>query len=294
MIGWQWQGKPTPPRSETEMSTLFQQRHTRNIFEAAFTTLALIYHMTVYKIRMSDRNAVVGLLTQVVRSLTMVAVFYIMFYVLGVRASPIRGNFIVYIMTGIFMFMTHNNGIKSVMSAETSVSPLMKHTPMNTAISITASALAGLYTQVLASVVILMMTSAFIEPLNIENIYACTGLFILAWFSGCCIGMVFRALQPWWPKGIAVISQFYVRMNMFTSGKMVVANTLPPMMLHLFDWNPLFHVIDQTRGYAFVNYTPHNSSIIYPVYVCLAAGMIGLMGEYATRNSMSISWSATR
>ncbi|MBA4490771.1 ABC transporter permease [Paracoccus sp. S1E-3] len=273
---------------------MFQQRRTTNLFQAALTTIALIYHMTVYKLRKGERSAIVGLLMTILRGLMMVAGFYALFMILGVRDSPIRGNFIVYIMTGIFMFMTHNQGIMAVMSAEGPVSPLMKHTPMNTAISISASALASLYQQVLACTVLLLFTNTFIEPLGIEQLIPCIGMFLLAWFSGCCIGMVFRAAQPWWPRGVMIASQFYMRMNMFTSGKMVVANTLPHFILRAFDWNPLFHIIDQTRGFAFINYTPHNSSLLYPIYVTMVLAMIGLMGEFVTRNEVSLSWTAGR
>ncbi|NHF73594.1 ABC transporter permease [Paracoccus sp. 12-3] len=273
---------------------MFQQRRTTNLFQASLTTMALIYHMTVYKLRKSERSAIVGLLMTILRGMMMVAVFYALFTIIGVRTSPIRGNFIVYIMTGIFMFMTHNQAITAVMSAEGPVSPLMKHTPMNTAISISAAALAALYQQLLACTVLLLFTNTFIEPLGIDRLVPCLGMFLLAWFTGCCIGLVFRAAQPWWPRGITIISQFYMRMNMFTSGKMVVANTLPHFVLRMFDWNPLFHVIDQTRGFAFINYTPHNSSLMYPIYVSIALAMIGLMGEFVTRNQVSLSWTAGR
>ena len=113
---------------------MFTQRRNRNMVEAAFTTLALIYHVTVNNLRKGQRNAVVGLMMTVVQAVAMILGFYLVYFIIGVRYSPIRGNFIVYIMTGIFMFMTHNQGIQAVMSAEGPVSPLMKHTPMNTAI----------------------------------------------------------------------------------------------------------------------------------------------------------------
>jgi ABC-type polysaccharide/polyol phosphate export permease len=38
----------------------------------------------------------------------------------------------------------------------------------------------------------------------------------------------------------------------------------------LFIWNPLFHIIDQARGFVFINYNPHYTSISYPIYVSLA------------------------
>ncbi|SDD97556.1 ABC-type polysaccharide/polyol phosphate export permease [Paracoccus isoporae] len=273
---------------------MFEQRQTKNFRQAGLTTIALIYHMTVYKLRRGERNAVAGLMMVVLRGLIMVSVFYLIFFVIGIRSSPIRGSMIVYIMSGIFMFMSHNMAIQQIMTAEGPVSPLMKHAPMNTIIALLAAAFSVLYNQFLAAAVLLLMANTFIEPLNIEYLVPCIGMFILAWFTGCCIGLLFRALQPWWPKGVAMISQLYRRLNMITSGKMVVANTLPPMMLNMFDWNPLFHVIDQTRGYAFVNYTPHNSSLTYPIYAGLVLMMLGLMGDFVNRDKVSLSWSAGR
>ncbi len=81
---------------------------------------------------------------------------------------------------------------------------------------------------------------------------------------------------------------------MIASGKMFVANSLPAFMISMFDWNPLFHTIDQARGYAFINYVPRNSNWEYVVYLSLTLLMIGLMGEFYTRKHASASWSARR
>jgi len=81
---------------------------------------------------------------------------------------------------------------------------------------------------------------------------------------------------------------------MIASGKMFVANQLPRKMIDWFDWNPLFHIIDQTRGFVFINYFPHHSSVTYPLYVSLAVLMIGLMAEFYTRQNASLSWDARR
>ena len=86
----------------------------------------------------------------------------------------------------------------------------------------------------------------------------------------------------------------YQRANMIASGKMFVVNTLPTFMMNMFDWNPLFHIIDQTRGFVFINYTPHRTSLEYPYYVGLALLMIGLMAEFYTRQYASSSWEAKR
>ena len=96
------------------------------------------------------------------------------------------------------------------------------------------------------------------------------------------------------PEAVGVISNIYTRANMIASGKMFLANNLTATLLPFFSWNPLFHIIDQTRGYAFINYNPHNSSLMYPIYVSLVLVMLGLLGEFFTRKRVSLSWAARR
>lgn len=79
---------------------------------------------------------------------------------------------------------------------------------------------------------------------------------------------------------------------MIASGKMFVANNISEKMRDMFDWNPLFHTIDQARGFLFLNYTPLYSSWHYALWVGMALLAIGLMGEFYTRQYASISWKA--
>lgn len=73
---------------------------------------------------------------------------------------------------------------------------------------------------------------------------------------------------------------------------MVLANTLPPTMLALFDWNPLFHIIDQARGFAFINYNPRNSNLDYPITLTIVFFVLGLIIQYYTNKRVSASWFA--
>lgn len=273
---------------------MFAQRRSRNMLEAAFTTLSLIYHVTVNNLRKGQRNALVGLLMTVMQTIAMIFGFWLMFAIMGVHRSPIRGDFIVYLMTGIFMFMAHSQAIGAVAGSGNPTNQMMKHGPMNTAIMISAAALAVLYRQTFSVLVVLTAYNYLLKPINIDEPLSCYAMVLLAWFSGCCIGLIFLSIRPWWPPGAMVLTQFYQRLNMVFSGKMFVANTLPPMLLHSFSWNPLFHIIDQTRGFAFINYSPHNSSLSYPIYCILALLMIGLMAEYVSRKSVSLSTMAGR
>ena len=75
---------------------------------------------------------------------------------------------------------------------------------------------------------------------------------------------------------------------------MFVANTLSSSMLVMFEWNPLFHIVDQTRGYVFLHYNPHFTSSSYPVYFGIGLIMVGMMAEFYTRKNASVSWNAGR
>ncbi|MGP3696580.1 ABC transporter permease [Rhodobacter sp. NSM] len=273
---------------------MFRSQRRRSTLGLAFGQLELIFHATVRSIRRGHGNAVLGLLASIGQTLLMVAAFYILFELLGLRQAAIRGNYLLFMMSGIFMFMTHVKSMGAVMKADGPTSAMMKHAPMNTIISISAAALGALYIQILSAAFVLYFYHAAVEPITIDDPVGAVGMLLLSWGSGVAIGMIFRSAKPWSPGAVGMIAAIYMRLNMIASGKMFVANATPGYVLQFFDWNPLFHTIDQGRGFIFLNYFPHHSSIGYPVKVMIACLMIGLIGEYYTRMHASLSWSAGR
>jgi len=271
---------------------MFQVKQRSDTAASAANILELIYVATVRSLRMTHGNAVIGMVKNIMQSMLFIAVFYLMFEWLQLRSAAVRGDFMLYMMSGIFLFMTHIKGLAAIVGAEGSTSPLMQHAPMNPAIALISSALSSLYIQVLSAAVIMAVYYCLARPFVIHDPIGAIAMFLLAWFSGCAVGMIFRALKPWFPTFVGIASTVYQRANMIASGKMVLANTLPASKLAFFSWNPLFHTIDQTRGFAYINYNPHNSSITYPIYVSLALIMIGLLGDFYTRQHQSQSWSA--
>lgn len=260
----------------------------------AWAMLELIYHSIVRDLRKEHRNAVIGLLLAMLQTIVFVTVFYFMFSILGLKRTAIRGDFMLYIMSGIFLFLTHTKAMGAILGAEGPSSSMMKHAPMNTFVSIISSALAALYIQLLSMGVVLYLYHTLFNPITIYQPMGALGMVLVAWFSGCAVGVVFLAIKPWAPGFITLASSIYMRANMIASGKMFVANSLPSVMLAMFDWNPLFHAIDQSRGFAFINYNPHYTSISYPIKVSIVLIMIGLMLEFFTRKHASTSWDAMR
>ncbi|MBM2321656.1 MULTISPECIES: ABC transporter permease [Marivita] len=276
---------------------MFQKTVPTNRASSAVNILELIYHNTVRSVRKAHGNAFMSIAVSVFQSLLFVLFFYIMFSIMGLKGLALRGDFVIFLLTGIFMFMTHNKAVGAVLGSEGPSSAMMQHAPMNTFISILSGMLSVLYIQVLAIILILFVYDIAMNPYVLTEIVdpaPVMGMLLLSWFSGGAVGMVFLALKPWLPGLTATLSNVYKRANMIASGKMFVANSLPSFMIALFDWNPLFHTIDQARGFAFINYVPRNTNWEYVVYLSLTLLMIGLMGEFYTRRHASASWSARR
>ncbi|NRB20606.1 MAG: ABC transporter permease [Rhodobacteraceae bacterium] len=273
---------------------MFQQPNKPTALSGAFTMSEVVFHSIVRSLRSNHNNAFIALGLNLLQTLLMVAVFYLMFSVLNLRGSAVRGDFLLYVMSGIFLFIAHTKAVSAVAGAEGPSSPMMQHAPMNTIVAILSAAIGSLYIQVLSLFVILSFYHIAITPVHIEEPIPAFGMLLLSWISGVGVGLILLVLKPWIPSLVGIFTTIYQRANMIASGKMFLANSMPSFMLSMFDWNPLFHCIDQARGYVFINYNPHYSNWQYAGWVSLVLIMIGLMGEFYTRRHASVSWGARR
>lgn len=270
-------------------------RRDNSLLMQALQMYTLIYHSCVRNIRKSHRNPILAIISNLLQTLIFVLVFYVMFEFLGLRGTALRGDFLIYIMTGVFLYLTHVKSLSAVLGSEGPASPIMQHGPMSTAILIAAAMLSTLYIQILSALVVLIVYDFAFNPGILNEIDDPTGtlaMLLLSWFTGGGVGLIFLAAKPWFPMLVNILSAVYQRANMIASGKLVVANTLPAHIIVLFDWNPLFHVIDQCRGYAFINYTPRTTSWEYALEIGICLVAFGLMCEFMTRKVASRSWNA--
>ena len=261
-----------------------------NFFFGTFRFLSLLYHTVVNNIRKSDGNALRGLLKEVLQMVIMVGVFYVMINVLSLRGAVVRGNFVLFLMSGIFLFMTHIKVVGATSGSGTATNPMLKHAPVSTLLLIMAAALSSLYTQILSMGVLLLIAHTLIEPIVFYDFWGFALCFIIAWSSGVAIGVFFLSLTPFFPNLMGIVSTIYQRANMVFSGKMFLASTMPGYLLPMFMWNPLFHAIDQARGYTFVNYTAHVTNLAYPIVITIIFLILGLMIEHWARKYVSESW----
>ncbi len=272
----------------------FRQDYNRTTLGMILNLCELTYVSTVRKVRQVHGNAMMALVMNISQAVLFVVAFYFMFSVMGMRGIMIRGDFMVYLLTGIFLYLTHIKAMGAVVGAEGPASAMMQHAPMNTLVAIASSALSALYIQTLSLLVILFGVHTLYAPLVIHDWGGVAMMYLISWASGCALGLCLLALKPWMPDVISIIQTIYNRANMIASGKMFVANALPGFMIHWFTWNPLFHLIDQARGFAFNNYFPHHTNWHYPIYFTLGFVMLGLMGDFFTRKRASASWMANR
>jgi len=87
-------------------------------------------------VREKPGNALLSILVTIGQNALFTLAFYLMFAVLPMRASSIRGDFFIYTMSGVFLFMAHIETVKAISASEKSTSAIMQHAPMNTAIAI--------------------------------------------------------------------------------------------------------------------------------------------------------------
>ncbi len=274
---------------------MFETRQSRSAFSSTMATLELIYHSTVREVRKGHRNAIAGLLMSMVQTVVMIAAFYFMFALIGMRSSPINdADYLLYLMSGIFLFMVHAKTMGAVAKADGPASAMMQHAPLTTFVAIASAALAALYLQLLSLFTLLFLYHAIWNPVVIADPVGAMAMLLLAWFSGIAVGLIFYAIRPWSGEASTILTSVWSRANMVASGKMFLANAMPTHILVYFWWNPLFHVIDQARGEIFINYSPHYSDWRYALWVSIGLFMIGLMAENFTRRRASASWGAGR
>jgi len=273
---------------------MFHNVQARSKLQSFATICELIYHAAVRDVRKAHGNAFVAIFMNIMITVLFVLAFYIFFTLLGIKGAALRGDFLLYIMSGIFLFMTHTKAVGAIVGSEGPTAPMMLHAPMNTMIALCSAALSTLYIQTLSLFVVLFFYHVIFTPITIDQPIPAYGMFLLSWFSGVAIGLVLLSIKPWLPGFVGIMSTVYQRASMIASGKMFVANSLPSFMIAMFDWHPLFHTIDQTRGFVFINYFPRNTTWDYALYLSLAFLMLGMMGEFYTRQYASASWSARR
>jgi len=258
------------------------------MFMGTLEFVELVYQSVVREVRTQSGNATFGILKEVANIAVFMGMFYIFFTFMG-RSIAIRGDFMMFLLTGIVLMLTHMKAISSVRGASNATSSIMQHAPMTVILSIIANAFAGLYLQLVAVIIVVGALWIFGMDLYVSNPPGLVLPVFFSWASGIGVGMIFMMVAPLAPGFMKVFTRLYMRAQMVTSGKFIPAAYMPAAMIPFFDWNPLFHCIDQARLATFVNYNTEVSNMSYPIWFTAGTILIGLMGEFWARQNLSKS-----
>ena len=127
-------------------------------------------------------NAVLGLIGSMMQTVIFIMTFYFMFQLMGARSSPFKGKYMLYIISGIAMFMVHNTTVQAVAGAEGSTSGMMQHAPMHTIFAACLAALQGAlstnnYHQKIWSIYHFTVNSLEIfNPIGLAGMFSSAGL----------------------------------------------------------------------------------------------------------------------
>lgn len=99
---------------------------------------------------------------------------------------------------------------------------------------------------------------------------------ILLIFLSVGLGILLCVATAYWEDTTKVVAM--VMMPMFImSGIFFTATMIPPQYMYIFDWNPIFHIIELIRQSMFVSYTSPVGDWQYVAFVALVANAAGLM-----------------
>ena len=170
---------------------MFATTKQRSSISSALNMSRLVFHSVVRKIRQSHRIPLMSIFSSILQTVLFVLAFLLMFDMLGMRGAAIRGDFVLYIMSGIFLFQVHTQAVGAVSGAESLHHP-MQHAPMNTIISLCAAAISSLHTShglglYIACLLCRDSTFEIYDPIGSGYGYACMGVWVCDWPRGLCV-----------------------------------------------------------------------------------------------------------
>ncbi len=250
-------------------------RHSR--FWSGFGSFAAVcYHSTVRDLRRGHANALVAILSEMLQAVILLLVILAFLNVLNLGQMALRGNAMLSILTGVFLFLIHTRTVTKVASAAASPTALF-HRPLSALALYIAAAASGLYIHIASLFLVGLAIHVAFAPIVVDNPARTVTCLMVAWLSGFGVGVLAAAIRPLAPKAIQIAASFYARGNMVFSGKMLLAGGLSAAVLKYFLWNPLFHIIDQARGAIFINYTATTTNLTYPAIFGAACFLLGLI-----------------
>lgn len=248
--------------------------------------LTLVYALTVRDLRTEHRNATLGILLSVAMPLVTGLVFFAAMQLMGFGMGKVRGDDLTFVLIGFVLFFTHVRTVGAVAGALRR--DMMNHQRLTPMLMVCVRGFGALYKNALALAIMLAANWLGRGVWEMADGVLFVSAFLACWAGGIAVGTVFLAVTHYLSWG-GVLHTAYVRVMFFTSGKFFVANTMPGFLRPWMEWNPLFHLLDQGRAGAFLNYTARTTSVGYAVAVFLGVLVIAMLLEAHVRRNYSAS-----
>ena len=270
-------------RSNRTMARKPYENPNATLLTGLLNYLFLIWALVVRNLREASGGAAIGFLKGVGMALAFCMIFYVIMKFFGLGGLTVRGDMMVFILIGVGFFFAMKFTMMASMKAMQSSWQMAAHPHLSPILFVYADSLATFYNWFLAIVVIFIGNSLVTGHIELETPILFFPIFFLTWLTGVGVGMILGFLLFYFPWAM-LLKRVLFKLMFFTSGKFTNANVLPGEMLAIMKWNPLFHLIDQMRDAAFVNYTAHHTNMIYPTLFCFVLLFIGhLLYDYMLR-----------
>jgi ABC-type polysaccharide/polyol phosphate export permease len=246
----------------------------------------LVYSLVVRDLRTEHKNAALGILISVAQPLVAGLVFYFFITFMGGGFAKVRGDYMTFVLLGFVIFFMHVRTVNQVANALRE--DMLNHQRLSPFLLVSVKGISSAYKIVLALIILIAANYLARDVYEMQNLLLFLSAVFWCWIGGVAVGMVFLAANRYLSWG-PLLQTAYVRIMFFTSGKFFVANQLPGFMRPFMDWNPLFHLLDQSRSAAFVNYTARTTSMDYAIIVFLVLLVIAMLVENYVRRNYSQS-----
>jgi capsular polysaccharide transport system permease protein len=111
---------------------------------------------------------------------------------------------------------------------------------------------------------------------QMQDFLAFFGINLLLVFLATGLGVLLCVAAAYWEDTIKIVAMVMTPMFLM-SGIFFTTTMIPPQYMYVFDWNPVFHIIELIRQSMFVSYTSPVGDWQYVAFVALVANAAGLM-----------------
>lgn len=243
----------------------------------------LIWALVVRNLREASGGAAIGFMRGVLMALAFCLIFYVAIKFFGLGGLTVRGDIMIFILIGVGFFFAMKFTMVAAMKAMQSSWKMAAHPHLSPILFVYADSIAVFYNWFLAIVLIYVGNGLATGSWELQEPVMFFPIFFLTWLTGMALGMVVGFLVFYFSWAM-LLKRVLFKLMFFTSGKFTNANVLPGDLLAIMKWNPLFHLIDQMRGAAFVNYNAHHTNMTYPTIFCFGLLLFGhLLYDYMLR-----------